>query len=587
MDNIYGQTEIERNSIVEIPEGYAKNAGIVLYSWLGSLWRGLHKGDGLVRGLQAARGIRLAQLYINILEAAKLKDRYGAPVFHRELWHPIVIRMSERNTAQENMLKIGMDGVVGPQDEGSVYGAGTIFEMGRMANFKEYVTYPCPADISGGAMSIVDSIIAPSVSMENGKDFIIRNKSIIFPKDNDPLNAGSPFEKYDVPGFMPDDPSKSDAEAVLWASDVLIDRNYISEHISYVLGADAPSADTVKRILNAAWSSVASGLTPELIRTLMAAMMNVPVIQQDREVVADIETEMDDDGNPISTIVHTDKGSYRVSIKARLRDDVYPGSVLRRGDLLDESLRVYPFLNGVRYESGSSDSESYDSYGHISHVDTGFSVPLELDIPSVVLPKDIIRAKTEYGVYAMWGRSMVRRSESSPLDANGNPHLYFEVGGTDDDVKSFWQNIWDEAESRNVSMASIIGEEGSIISPAAFLMQNVVGANTLFVVVDKSQSDDTSMMHDPMFFDMLSSVVPSSVRLFLVEHESVDEDMMDMGLAGEGEFLAAALPDAVDRVSESDLPGLSGRGSAFGERVSMRLIRPAPAKKRGKKEEEK
>ena len=155
MENIYGQTEQERNSIVQLPEGYPEKAGNTLYSWLGSLWRGLHKGDGMVRGLQAARGIRLAQMYLNILEAAKLQDRNGAPVFHRELWHPIVVRLSKRDTAQANMLHMGGDDKkIGPQPDGSEYGEGTVFKMGRLANYEDYVTYPVDAEIVGGAVTM-------------------------------------------------------------------------------------------------------------------------------------------------------------------------------------------------------------------------------------------------------------------------------------------------------------------------------------------------------------------------------------------------------------------------------------------------
>lgn len=93
------------------------------------------------------------------------------------------------------------------------------------------------------------------------------------------------------------------------------------------------------------------------------------------------------------------------------------------------------------------------------------------------------------------------------------------------------------------------------------------------------------MMHNPMFFDMLSDVIPSAIRLFLVEHSSVgDDDRMDMGQALENESLSAALPGAVDCVSAQNPPWLEGRGASVGEMVSMRLIRPAPAKTRGIKE---
>lgn len=565
MQNIYGQDEETRNAIVRIPEGFAENAGNTLYAWLGSLWRDIHRGEGMVRGLQSARGIQLAQMYVDILEAVRLQDRFGAPVFHKELWHPIVIRKSRRDKAQENLLTIGEgDLKIGPQPAGSDYGEGTVFQMGKMAGFEQFVTYPIEAKIAGGAVSIVDNIVNPTVFMERGIDFEIRNNSIIFRKEHDPVGPDSAFDRFDLPDMIvgEDGTKYPDVETVLWASDVLIDRNYVADHLSYAIGSNAPSSDVVKRILNAAWSSIASGLTPELVKTLLAAMLNVPVIQRERETVIDILEEKDDD-RLVARVIQTDCGTYRISPKAMIRNGIHIGSVLRRGELLDETVRIYPFLN---VESNQADS---------------FSVSLEQDVPSVVLAPEIIRARTEYGVYAMWKESDVKIDSVRAFDANGNPRLYFDVGGTDADVAAFWSDIWSNAEKSGVSMADILGVsvidgqiEPSQISPARFILRNLVGANTLFVVVDKSQADDVSLIRDPMFFDILSDVVPSAMRIFIVEHDSVgDEDRMDMGTAAETEFLAAALPKVTDCQRK------------VGERVIMRMVRPSPVKIRSKKEE--
>lgn len=559
MDNVYVQDEFERNSIAELPDGFSEKAGGILYSWLGSIWRDVHSGDKMVKGLQGARGMRLAQLYLDIIESAKLQDRNGIPVFHRELWHPIVIKKSERDTAQENMVKMESGVFIGPQLPGGIYDEGTVLEMGKLAKRAEYVSYPIDEGIVGMSASIVDNPINPEVEMKHDVDFVFRNNSIIFRRENDPLSQSSPFEKLDIPTDDPEDP---DIECVLWASDVLFDRNYIADHLSYALGANSESSYVVKRIINAAWSSIASGLTPDLIKTLMAAMLNIPVIQHRNETVVDIETETDNDGNDVSTLVHTDLGSYRVSLRAKLRKCVYVGAVLHGGDLLDESLRVYPYLNS-------------------SNSDFGFSVPLEQDIPSIVLPSDIIRVKTKYGLYAMWGSSVVRRSE----DGNRN-HLFFDIGGEKDDVAAFWNDVWSESDRTGVSMSDIIGGgEGSIVSPAKFFVKNLIGANTLFVVIDESQIDDASFMHDPMFFGMLSDAVPSGIRMFVVEHRGV-RDFKCLDCTKESTFLAAALPKVSECVAYGPLKELEGRGPSFVDMVNVRFVRPSPPKTKGRKEEE-
>jgi hypothetical protein len=441
--------------------------------------------------------------------------------------------------------------------------------MGRLANYADFVTYPITKNIVGMATTIVDNIIKPTVVMnyDNGDgtgDFEFRNNSIIFPKELDPLAPDSVFEKSDVPDMYPDpdDPARSepDVETVLWASDVLIDRNYLAEHLSYPLGADAPSSAVVKRILNAAWSSIASGLTPELLKTLLAAMMNVPVIQHERETVINIETTDD------AQVVHTDAGTYYVSLKARLIDGLHAGSILRKGDLLDESLRVYPYLNAYQQAP--------------------FSVPVEQDIPSITLPPAILRPTTQYGIYAMWGDVEVKRSEASPSDANKNPHLYFDIGGTARDVDAFWNDVWLHAERQNISMEELIGPEGAHISPARFFIKHFVGANTIFVVVDEAQIDDLSLLRDPMFFGMLSSVVPSAVRLFVVEHKAVgSDDEMSLDGAKESTFIATALPRVAEQGLVNTIPGLSVPGMSLEDFVSMRFVRVAPPKIRVRKEE--
>ena len=470
------------------------------------------------------------------------------------------------------MLKIGSEGVLGAQGTGSIYGEGTELFLGTPANFEDYVTYPVGEEISGGAVSIVDNIVNPSVFMERGpgKDYEIVNGSIVFHRDNDPLADGSKFDRYDIPGILDENGEEvPDMEAVLWASDVLIDKNYVSDHISYALGADAPSSDVVKRILNAAWSSVASGLTPELVKTLMAAMLNVPVIQNDRETVQEIYVEKEEDGNAVSRIVATDLGLYKVSMKAKLRRNVVPGAVLVRGDLLDESIRIYPFTNRISAEiaeDGQSSSSSGDA-GFTVHANTPFSVPLEEDIPSIVIPSSMIRARTEYGLYAMWDVAEVKKDDKG--------RLYFDIGGKESDVRSFWEDVWRKSKETGIGLDSIIGPEGTKISPAAFFLKHLVGANTLFVVIDRSQVDDSSMMRNPMFFDMLSAVVPSAIRLFLVEHRAVGgDDLKDLGGLKESERVSAALPNEVD-VAEGRL-----------ELVHMRFFRPAPDHVRGKREEE-
>ena len=260
---------------------------------------------------------------------------------------------------------------------------------------------------------------------------------------------------------------------------------------------------------------------------------------------------------------------------AKLRKSAYPGSTLVRGDLLDESLRVYPFLNRVDNGTCSSESDCEPSF-----IKTGFSVPVEDDIRSIVIPSDILRVKTRHGIYAMWGRSTVKLAN----DGNEN-HLYFDIGGSKDDVSAFWKDIWSVADRSGKKMSDFIGNEGSLISPAEFFIKNLIGANTLFVVVDATQLDDPSKMHDPMFFGMLMNAVPSAIRLFVVERGAVGDERDIGSNSAESTFLAAVLPEVVEQMSFRRENGLDGRMPSFSDTVRARFVRPSPKKKKGRKEE--
>ena len=220
---------------------------------------------------------------------------------------------------------------------------------------------------------------------------------------------------------------------------------------------------------------------------------------------------------------------------------------------LDESVRVYPFLTNP----------------DVAHIEalTGFSVPVDQDIPSVPLPPGVLRVNTEFGVSAMWADSIIK---ADPSGTDDSPHLYFDRVGAAADVRSFWEGIWADADAKGIKLSNVIGSVGTTISPAQFMLKNLVGANTLFIVVDASQIDDISMMRNAMFFDMLRNVVPSAIRIFVVEHHSVQDPKDEINL---GDMAEEVLP-SVQMLVKSEVAPRE-------ECVIMRLVRSRPKLVRG------
>lgn len=535
--DIYNRSLVEKNSIQEAPKGYADEAANKLLKYLGSFWAHIHEGTEFVKGLQGARGIRIAQFYLDLLEALKLQDRKGLPVFHKEMWKPLILRKSRKNQAPENVISMDGDAVLGPQGEQSKYGKDTTLLIGGLAGLEGFVSYPVDENIVTIVSGLADNILQPKVAYKVRQDFdpadkesvVYINGSLIFPEDKDPFGENSPFQAYDVGDVVA---GEADIETVVWGSDVLIDKDYIATHMGYALGVACESSELAKRILNAGWDSLSSGLTPELLRTLLAALANVPVIREETEYIQNIT--VDDDG---TKIVKTDKHTYNVYKGAELRDSVVVGATLKKGEFLDKSIKIYPLLTDVSQERLKATTEYADI--------------LEKDVAVIDLPRSIISTETANGLSADWVPTEV-------LEVDGKP--CFAIDGPQDDVDAFWWDVWRRSDEEGFDLDACIKaaqEADGTIKPAKFFLEYMIGANTLIVTLDSLQLEDASKIRAPMFFNLLTSVIPSGMRLFFIEHIAVLEDEEDEGEDGGAELYAAI--DTEDEFDIGDLPGIKGR----------------------------
>lgn len=552
--DVYNRGLEERNSIQSAPDGFAETAAARLYKCLGSFWAHVHEGTAFVKGLQRVRGIRVAQFYLDLLEALKLQDRNGMPVFHKEMWKPLILRRSRKDQAPENVMSIDGDAVIGEQPEGSKYGKVTL-KIGGLAGLEGYVSYPVDEDIVTIVSGLTDNVLNPQVSYKVRHDFdptdkesvVYINGTLIFPEDKDPFRDDSPFQAYDV-GDVVD--GTADTETVVWASDVLIDKDYIATHMAYALGVACESSELAKRILNAGWDSLSSGLTPGLVRTLLAALANVPVIREETEFVQSISEAKDG-----TKTVHTDKHDYIVYRSSELRDSVKAGATLKKGEFLDKAIKVYPLLTDVSEEKLKASTE----YAEI----------LKQDVSVIDIPKSILITETANGLSVDW-------TPTDIVDIDGKP--CFAIDGPQDDVDAFWEDVWRRSDEDAFDLEGCIEaakEEDGTIIPAKFFLEYMLGANTLIVTLDSNMLEDASKIRDPMFFGLLTSVVPSGMRLFFIEHIGILEDEEDEGEDAGAELYAEVdAGDSDDEFELGDLPGIKGREiPTYEDEVAVKFFR--------------
>lgn len=519
------QVEEDGSSLPPVAAGNISSVAQRLYDWLGSFWSVVYEDREFIRYVQGARALRVAQLYLDVLEAARLVDRSNAPVFHRERWFPIVVRRSGRNTGSSTMLKLGSDAeaVLGEQSS-ELYPPGTVYRLGgKDVSFRDMVVYGLDPSVKRIATCIVDNIAEPRTILHAGTDYAVMDGALALLEKYDPFGEESTFARFEV---VADDPKDNDEEAVMWACDALVDKDYVYGHLGYAIGLPTESTEGFKRIVNAVWSTISDGASPSLVKALIAAICDVPTVRNETEVVETI-LATDDGGYQVIT----DREVYTLPKYSKLHPKVHAGDTLSRFDLLDDSIRVYPYVTDVDRLSGY----------------TEFADKFESDVPAIDLPPALFRTDLEDGFSVGWDE---RAIVCHGFDANDNPKLGFRIDGSDEDNEAFWADVWDAYEEIGESIERcfegyisdkvyVKGKTCGRIVPIRFFLRQLVGANTLVVTVRTDVVGDDAPLYDPKFFQTVRECIPSYVRLFFIEHESVGlgsgEESADLSSSEEDE----------------------------------------------------
>jgi len=381
-----------------IPLDLHTQAGASVKEALGLFWSSLFRDRELVEAEIAARVLSACQAYIDAMEALSLRDHTSMPVFHREHWHPALIRLSERNTGCG--LAIGMDGdpKIGPQREGTVFTVGETFVVGGNAEYSKVYTYPLDAETGKRLVSVgtclCDSIVAPDHILSQGRDFMVRDGVLLIRKEHDP---------FTVDGYRIVEDG-DDSIAVLWLCDAEFDREHVGDFLAYPLGFDVKSTPSAAKMLSALWDVVVYGLTPLHLNMLLGALFDVPTVPRST-VVESIEYSGSD------ATVTTSDDVYRIE-RSRVEGSVAVGDALPAGSFLTGEITVY---------HGLSEGEVDDL------VDRGV-------ITSLTLPPGSV-AGVDVGVDV--------ENIVSPLEVgDSGSYEWFKLSAADSRGSPFWQAVF-------------------------------------------------------------------------------------------------------------------------------------------------
>ena len=444
---------------------------------LGAFWSSVFSDQGLVDALLAARVLSAGQMHIDAMEALSLRDHAESPVFHREHWHPVFVRLSERNTASPLVVGMPDTPALGPQAADTVYLPNEVFEVGGNALYSKVNTYPLKSFYGCRLISVrtglFDSISRPQHMLAQGRDFDISGDVLVIRKEHDPFDTGGYRIVEDG----------DDRVAVLWACDAEYDTDNVRDFLAYPLGFDVDTSPAAARMLSALWDTVVFGLTPRCLNSVLGALFDVPVVPRDTV----IESVEDDESAGTTTVVTS--------------DDVY---VLPYGSLLPE------VVEGARLSAGSFLVNGV-TVRHGLSADEVAALVEEGGMAGLTLPPGSVRGvDVPVVLESMW----------TPVEDG----RWFKLNSGDSEGSPFWSAVRSRASAEDMerlceAVKEKSGEHAGEVNPVKALGYLVL-ANTILV---ESELPFAADQYAPAVFAYLRRLVPAYAALLAIRRIAVGD----------------------------------------------------------------
>jgi hypothetical protein len=293
-----------------------------LLSVLGSFWSRTYTASDQVRSYADGTAMLAAQSYRNLLEVVACLSRFDIPLYHTEMWTPLVLRKSQRNSAQTNVARF--DRVA------ATFESGLVFDS---AATQQFYAFPKPTNmVSAG--QILNRLIYPTLALAENVDYVFDDErgAIVF--TNDPFDSPHALKRgiYNNADLI-------DEEIVLWAFQAQYDYDYLFNQFAYALGLRLKTSQGYKDLMNAIFSGLVNGgATAADLDLAFSAICGVPVAMESGEVV---EAAVRD---AAGTIIATDRYIYRFSEDAT--PVVAVGDTLRAGARLTDALEIRELTDG-------------------------------------------------------------------------------------------------------------------------------------------------------------------------------------------------------------------------------------------------
>lgn len=461
-----------------------------LVGLVGSFWGGTYEGSHDVESFLVSRARLDAQASQNLAEAIDATSRFKVPVYHTELWYPLVLKESEMNTDDFSVPKYG---------EGYVYGAQPETDITLLYGdplLRDVFAFPKPSGLSKVSL-LANRSDLPTVSWQYGLDFVI--------EDNWIKLRTNPFEESNLAvRQIVEDGEITDREVVLWLFRSQWDKDYIWEHYGYILGCKYDSSEPYKKLVNAVFDATVEGNSIDSIASLVSAITDAPLVEEDDEVVEEIVSTSK------ALVIVTDKKAYRhnpdSTAAVNVGDTLYKGQFMcRAGELFSPAHDTKPtWLAAISLDEAMTDQ-----------VYRGGLLFIDDDLPVTVTTEDS-RTRVE-------------------LDVRGFPRS----------TEKFWDEVHARGIADGTTLANLLDlresptDDPTALSlpttqnPLDFLLENVLRNNALIVTIRPPEFGDNQLPFTA--FSMLRRILPPQKTVILIVQLETNEN--SVAQLGEEELL--------------------------------------------------
>ncbi len=193
---------------------------------LNPYWTNTHRDQTFMKAWSEGNGFLCAQMNLNMLEFIATSLRKEDTIYHRELWYPVIITTTNRDTAPGTKVRVTDRYKIGAQ------GDHTIISIGGIRKEQDTVAYGIPDIVEGmGITAITNDPLKQDVVLLPGLDYKLDKGTVRINRTSDPLESDS-WSPSVREVYQDGVKIKS---TVMWVRDAYFSAGYVDRKLAYYI----------------------------------------------------------------------------------------------------------------------------------------------------------------------------------------------------------------------------------------------------------------------------------------------------------------------------------------------------------------